>query len=520
MFAAISMVLFAGFLVFYGWAWVAVGPARAYSDAALCPAGAPADAPCLVRGTATIAKTVNRGAFQSSVHGGHSSTTSQWDVTITGHGQIPDATFSVFASYPLITGSKVGDTVTVTVWRGSVDTVTNRLGSAQVGVSPVGDLRTVDFMAAFLLTLASGSGWLGRVRLPRRQRWPRVSQVLRRVWLPGIALGTILVAMGVFEAGLVLTAAAGLPALGLYLGTHVGKPRSKRSAGPAQSRAESQAGSRAEKKAGKQSGDERRSDGCPVSVHEQAWIERSMDWFTGQFGYEPVRRATIEPTSDFFPGTYSGSDADVQALVRRICGFMRVDPDAIAVQFLGEAGEDDMVANLGLARESHYAAGTFHRDEDGRFVVELDRANVGSPERLTAVIAHELGHVRLLGEGRISADREDNEPLTDLVTVYFGLGIFTANAAFVFTKSASGRSWSTSSLGYLDERMFGYALACYARLHQDRKTPWAKHLTTNPRTYMRHGMEYLDRAAPRGGFPTLSVAASTGDASSATAPVV
>ena len=36
-------------------------------------------------------------------------------------------------------------------------------------------------------------------------------------------------------------------------------------------------------------------------------------------------------------------------------------------------------------------------------------------------------HVRLLGEQRIDPARADMEPLTDLVTVMFELGVFTAN---------------------------------------------------------------------------------------------
>jgi hypothetical protein len=35
-----------------------------------------------------------------------------------------------------------------------------------------------------------------------------------------------------------------------------------------------------------------------------------------------------------------------------------------------------------------------------------------------ATVAHELGHARLLGEERVTGDRPDGEPLTDLATVY------------------------------------------------------------------------------------------------------
>jgi len=53
------------------------------------------------------------------------------------------------------------------------------------------------------------------------------------------------------------------------------------------------------------------------------------------------------------------------------------------------------------------------------------------------------------------------EPLTDLLTVFLGFGVFTANAAFRIEQHQDGRSqgWSARRQGYLSEEEFGYALA-------------------------------------------------------------
>jgi hypothetical protein len=53
-------------------------------------------------------------------------------------------------------------------------------------------------------------------------------------------------------------------------------------------------------------------------------------------------------------------------------------------------------------------------------------------------VAHELARVRLLGEQRINTDCGDQEQLTDLATVFFGLGIFTADAAFDYSQNQFG----------------------------------------------------------------------------------
>lgn len=115
---------------------------------------------------------------------------------------------------------------------------------------------------------------------------------------------------------------------------------------------------------------------------------------------------------------------------------------------------------------------------------------------LVATIAHELGHVLLLGDGRISAEQEDHEPLTDLLTIFFGLGIFSANAAFEYSREVRGGYGyaSTSRLGYLTEPMYGYGLARYAWIRGEMDPGWARYVDTNPRTFLKRGLRYLVQA--------------------------
>jgi hypothetical protein len=139
---------------------------------------------------------------------------------------------------------------------------------------------------------------------------------------------------------------------------------------------------------------------------------------------------------------------------------------------------------------------------DGRSVITIRDGLPARPMALVATIAHGLGHVLLLGEERISPDREDHEPLTDLLTVFFGLGILSANAAFDYQQRAVGVRqvrWSTSKLGYLTEPMYGYALARYAWLCGETHPIWKKYLDTNPREFCRRGRRYLASYQPAPG---------------------
>ncbi len=88
----------------------------------------------------------------------------------------------------------------------------------------------------------------------------------------------------------------------------------------------------------------------------------------------------------------------------------------------------------------------------------------------------------------------DHEPLTDLLTVYFGLGIFTANTAFEYSRAQRGGPAHrlSSRLGYLTEPMYG--LARYAWLRGEADPSWARYLDTNPRTFLKRGLRYVDHA--------------------------
>ncbi|MFE3498513.1 hypothetical protein [Kitasatospora sp. NPDC059160] len=232
---------------------------------------------------------------------------------------------------------------------------------------------------------------------------------------------------------------------------------------------------------------------CPVEPDERVWIEESMAWLAAEFGRGVLDRAPVLPTADFFPGPYRGSAEDIRGVIAQICGYLDVPPNRLTIEIEPDDGEQAMVDQLRLNHSSRSAAGHYRR-ENGRPVIAVDQRQAARPVALVATVAHELGHVRLLDEQRISRDRRDHEPLTDLLTVHFGLGVFTANSAFEFRRS--DRGWSSSRLGYLSERMLGYALACYAHRRGETGPDWARHLTTNPRAYLKQGLRYLARNPP------------------------
>ena len=226
---------------------------------------------------------------------------------------------------------------------------------------------------------------------------------------------------------------------------------------------------------------------CPVRAEEQLWIEESLDWFVAEFGDAVLRGPVALPEISFFPAGYTGTEDDVRAVFRTLCDRLDVPADRVLLEFEPEEAED-LLEFVPLSHRGKEAAGHW-QSRDGVTVITVQMVQAREPVALVATIAHELGHERLLGEGRIDRDRRDGEPLTDLFTVFFGMGIFAANAAFEFRQSH--RSYRTSRLGYLTEAMYGYALARYAWLRGETAPAWATHLDTNPCTYLKQGLKYL-----------------------------
>jgi hypothetical protein len=257
---------------------------------------------------------------------------------------------------------------------------------------------------------------------------------------------------------------------------------------------------------------------CPAGLAQQAWIETSMHWFVGQFGQEPPLGEVVLPTSGFLPTPYSATPEQICRMVAQACEVMSVKATGVDVELFGHAGGGDATAQ---ESDKNRTVGHYYV-KNGRPVIGLDTREVSDPAYLTAIIAHELCHARLLGERRITSARKDHERLTDLLTVYLGFGIFTAHAALSFAKAARG--WSAQPLGYLDERVlnaarnegysrlgylteqeFGYAMACHCWLRRETEPAWAPYLDPGPRTHLRQGLAYLSRNAKASEFPTLQI---------------
>ena len=227
---------------------------------------------------------------------------------------------------------------------------------------------------------------------------------------------------------------------------------------------------------------------CPVKDHVKGWVDWRMDWLIRQFGRERlIDCETILPLADHFPADYDASREAVRAMFDQVCQYPDVDGERLELAYYsGGKG----------------TAGVYDERED-HTVIWLETSNVNDPMSVVATLAHELCHFHLLGGRRIAPDEPDHEPLTDLAVIYFGFGVFAANASFR-SRSYSYGQWHYTSMkrqGYLPPPVLGYGLALYAWLREETSPSWVRYVRADVCEPMRKALAYLGSS----GAPALGL---------------
>jgi uncharacterized protein YjbI with pentapeptide repeats len=254
---------------------------------------------------------------------------------------------------------------------------------------------------------------------------------------------------------------------------------------------------------------------CPVEPESRAWLDQRLEWLVKQFGLARLRSAQVVlPTPEFFPDAYSSSEADVRVMLNRVCVYMDLDPGTVDLHFYQDRNP---------LHEGEFRRGTagLYEAVGGKHRVWIEASKVHDPLALVATLAHELGHVHLLGHGRISPEAEDHELLTDLLTVFLGLGVITANAVIRESYWNAGHvgGWSISRQGYLTMPMYGYALAWFTRARDEDKPSWVKHLRADVRSAFKQSCRFLDDPESGGAAGILSAATETSPAENGAPPL-
>lgn len=234
---------------------------------------------------------------------------------------------------------------------------------------------------------------------------------------------------------------------------------------------------------------------CPCDLAAKQWIENRLEWLTRQFGLHILlENPIIKPTSTYFPDEWDGSQEAVLRLFHQVCQYMKVDKDRVQLKLFIDRTPMDRYAPDGIPRAMPAATWSGAEETWQKGVIRLEKSILDRPGDLVGIMAHELSHQRLLGEGRADVNAFDNELLTDLTAVFFGFGIFLANNPRKSTGELA--RWPSTTLyrpEYMSEPMFGYAQAHIAWFRDEDNPAWAKCLRWAPRAVFKQGLRFLQR---------------------------
>jgi len=242
-----------------------------------------------------------------------------------------------------------------------------------------------------------------------------------------------------------------------------------------------------------------KSSKCPVTEDRRLAIEKSFMRLLGIFGEDFVKsRRVLVPDEADFPFEFVGDEENAYEILDVVAPQMDLDAEEIEIDFYTEAETEIKTGGafqdrlfLQAAEGEHYSAGLYRgKQPDGKYHIGLETKNLNNPQQVIATLAHELAHIKLLGERRI---RRNDETLTDLATIVFGLGVFGANTAFQFRNSSD--SWGYSHSGYLTQMDWGYALALFARVRAEKTPEWINFLTLNVREDFKQSERFIGENA-------------------------
>ncbi|NOS93774.1 MAG: tetratricopeptide repeat protein [Cyclobacteriaceae bacterium] len=225
-----------------------------------------------------------------------------------------------------------------------------------------------------------------------------------------------------------------------------------------------------------------------VTAVDKDWVEQSFIWFLEVFGFERLRQQPFyAPAVQSFPYDNLKDLRELQQLLAQLCGYLNLNPHQIDVKFFDDLDSKQWtVWNVPPLNETEISnqvnAGNLER-----FTIELAKSNLNHPQLLIAVLAHELTRVKLLEGNSLKATDPDLETMTDLISIFFGFGIFVANS--VLTTEIN---WITRN-NYLPNEIISYAnaLVCHVTMHNSDNYTMVLNRNTNEQ--FRKNFEYLTK---------------------------
>lgn len=229
----------------------------------------------------------------------------------------------------------------------------------------------------------------------------------------------------------------------------------------------------------------------PITAEDKAWIEGALLAVKNDFGTECFDSlSTILPDNSFYNYNFTGQKSDAEYVLSQTKIYLGLEDLEVKLDYFNDhpvkMTDGTLLSSPADINGRWQSATGLYEQFDNEIVIHIESSILENPIQLIATMAHELSHYILLGEGRI----EDNdEYLTDLVTIAYGFGIFMGNSRFTHTINES--DWQISSSGYLPEQIIAYAMAWLA-IYRKENTTWKTYLNKSMLKYFEQSIEYIN----------------------------
>lgn len=146
---------------------------------------------------------------------------------------------------------------------------------------------------------------------------------------------------------------------------------------------------------------------CPIDSEMRLWMENSFLWLATQFGHDNIAtKPILLPTPEHFPIRFDGSKESLTKTAEIVARQMEIDINEINLdtyeqniqEFSGGFGHR-IWTEVDKDNDEKMAAGLyFDKNEQGKYDILIEKKNLTDPENLTATLAHEFSHIKILGE--------------------------------------------------------------------------------------------------------------------------
>lgn len=230
----------------------------------------------------------------------------------------------------------------------------------------------------------------------------------------------------------------------------------------------------------------------PLNYDLRKYFENNILFLKESFPSPSLdKRKVFILSENDFPIEWNNSKENAISIFKIVSENMQIDFDSIEIDFYTEGMTELNVGGSTILLENDeehkFSAGLyFDKNEKEKYEISINEVYLNNPEVLIGTIAHELSHIKLLGEKEME---ENDEYLTDLATVFFGFGVFGANSSFQFSQESD--RWSYSSTGYLNYDEWAYCLALFAFLRYEENPYWSNYLNPTVKKEFQKCLKYM-----------------------------